>query len=189
MFERTFISGRGTSGDITSPRIGSSGMASSAIGSAATLSYLVVANHPGVLRLATSSTINTGGAVSFGNYTAVASIDASVWSTKDWDYYWVGALGTNSTGLTYNVFATGVGNVATTANTGAGWRVRYDTSLATPDSNLMFQVCNASGSTGGQSTVRGTDSNSSLIDSGITPVAGAYYHVHIWHRMVGMGSA
>jgi hypothetical protein len=53
----------------------------------------------------------------------------------------------------------------------------------------MFQVCNGNGATGCSSVTRGTDSGSSLVDSGITPVAGTYYQLRVWHRMIGVGGA
>jgi len=175
-----------TSGDTSSGRIGSAGMALTTITTAATASYQTIAGHPGVLRLTTPATANTGSVLTF----MVSALDSAAMSTKDWDYYWVGALGANGTGLSSSVFYAGIGNSATTNTTGGlGWRVRYDTSLGTPDSNLMFQVCNATGTSGCQASTIGSTASSSLLDSGITPIAGTYYQFYIWHRMSGVGGA
>jgi hypothetical protein len=179
-----FTTGLGTAGNV-----GQNGLNQTTIGSAPTFTYVAGTGHPGVLRLTTTATSGQGGTVGFNNGVSGGAIDGTIWSTKNWDYYWIGALGSNSTGVTSNIFYAGISNVSSSVNASAAWRVRYDTSLSTPDANFMFQLCNATGANGCATITTGTDTASQLLDSGITPVAGTWYQLHIWHRMVGVGGA
>jgi hypothetical protein len=176
------------SGDTASGRIGSSGMINSAIGSAATLAYIAsIAGHPGILRATTPGTQNQGSTIAFGDVTNPGyAFDNSILAGFDWDFYTSVALGTNSTGLTYNNFSAGIGSATTGTSPGTyEWHVRYY--IQDSDTNLMYQVCNATGSHGCESTTLGVDTNSNLADSGVTPVAGTYYLIHIWRRASGVG--
>ena len=177
-----------TSGDVVTFRIGALGWANTGVTTAATASYVGnVVGHPGVLRLATDTTIDHGSTLTAG---AISSsiMDAGLSSTKDWDSYYVFSPGANSTTIAGIVMGVGISNASTAVATGSlAIQLRYDTSLGTPDTNLMMIVCNATGSAGCSTVTPGTNANASLVDSGITPAAGTWYQLHIWHRMTGVG--
>ena len=177
-----------TSGDIASGRIGTSGMVYVTIGGTNTFAYQAgLQNHPGIFRVTTATGADNGLTLGWGNMSSQTSgIDASTWVNYDWDFYAVAALGTNSTGLTYNGFSAGIGNSASTAATGSlSWQVRYNTTAG--DSNFMFVVCNATGATGCDDPTPGVAAGANVIDSTVTPVANTYYQFHIYRRKSGVG--
>jgi hypothetical protein len=179
-----------TSGDTVSGRIGTTGMVYSTITGASPLAYVAgTQSHPGILRGTTGSTsvADWGFTISMSNITnPVTAIDASTWDNYDWDFYSVAALGTNSTGLTYNGFSTGIGNPSVNAQTQSlEWQVRYNTTAG--DTNFMYVVCNASGATGCDDPTPGVAANANVIDSTVTPVAGTWYQFHVYRRLSGVG--
>jgi hypothetical protein len=169
------------SGDITSGRIGSSGMIVSTIVGAPTLAFQPgLQAHPGILRATAAATSGNGFNLAFGNSTSNTAIpDVTTWTNYDWDFYASFAPGTITGGLAGTVVESGIGSIGTTASIGAGWKVRY---MNGTDTNFVYVVCN----TGCDGPV-GVNAGSSVVDSGVGPVAAAYYLVHIYRRLSGVG--
>ncbi|MEZ5356546.1 MAG: hypothetical protein R2762_28255 [Bryobacteraceae bacterium] len=170
-------------GNVTSGNLGAMGISRNSVGTSGSVSYPASpAGHPGVLRLTTAATASSGEWISAGSvfspYFSVASAD---WAATEWDVQAILSPGANSTTLSNLRMRTGLGNGASTATGSLGIFVRYDTALG--DTTLRYQICGSVGGCG----LAASGADSQVADSGVTPVAGAWYRIRIRRVSNGVG--
>lgn len=140
-------------------------------------------NNPGMIRLASSASDNSGYYVGFVNGTGVA-VTNTTWTSEDWLIDAVVIPGSNGTAITNTALYVGLASTVTDPLTGsAGLYIRRDSD--TSDTTFVFAMCDQSGVNG--CGAAGDDTNQDVVASTITPSAGSGYRFRIRRATSGVG--
>lgn len=176
------------SGELSQDRIGKNGLRYPVLSSGDGAYVASTATHPGLFRLTSSTTDNSGAFISAGGGgSSFHNIyDGSLLNTNDWQIDTVLVVGSNSTAITTSAIWVGwtPSVTGTPDSQGNGIWIRRDTDFS--DTAFVFQVCDGAGATGCGAS--GDNTNSTVVTSTITPSAGTAYRFRIRYDPTGVSS-